>query len=90
MHQPTIVKLSLLCVDAAKIRVFSKGPKPDTFKDRSKVVATGHLVPAARMTGLAVALCKVRRGWGSPIQANDEQAWVLDASELTAKCPSRY
>ena len=27
-----------------KIRVFSVGPKPDTFKDQSEVVATGRLV----------------------------------------------
>ena len=34
--------------DGKKIRVFSVGPKPDTFKDQSEVVATGHLVPARR------------------------------------------
>src|SRR5215468_10820075 len=27
-----------------RIRVFAAGPVPDTFKDRSEVVATGHLV----------------------------------------------
>ena len=28
--------------DGKKIRVFSKGPKPDTFKDQSEVVANPH------------------------------------------------
>jgi len=74
-----------------KIRVFSTGPKPDTFKDQSEVVATGRLVPAADMQALADDLCKgVAPGLGCPVRADAEQAWVVDSSELMAKCPSKY
>ena len=64
-----------------KIRVFSSGPKPDTFKDESEVVATGHVVPAAEMKATAEAL-KV------PIES--DMLYVVRASELMAKCPSKY
>ena len=37
-----------------KIRVFSDGPVPDTFKDQSEVVATGELVPATDRAQLLV------------------------------------
>ena len=74
--------------EGKKIRVFSKGPKPDTFKDQSEVVATGHLVPAKTRQALADALChKTER---CPIPVDAEQAYVVDATELMAKCPSRY
>src|SRR5580698_5946805 len=43
--------------DGKKIRVFSEGPKPDTFKDQSEVVATGRLVPASQLQELATSLC---------------------------------
>jgi cytochrome c-type biogenesis protein CcmE len=45
--------------------VHHTGPKPDTFKDQSEVVATGVLS---------------RQG----------TELVVDASELSAKCPSKY
>ena len=35
-----------------------EGPKPDTFKDQSEVVATGRLVKANEMQALATELCK--------------------------------
>jgi cytochrome c-type biogenesis protein CcmE len=64
-----------------KIRVFSSGPKPDTFKDQSEVVATGHLVPAG-----------TRKDWAASLKVNLEpdMAYVVDAKELQAKCPSKY
>ena len=46
----------LLQKGGKKIRVFSEGPKPDTFKDQSEVVATGHLIPAADRKKLAESL----------------------------------
>jgi cytochrome c-type biogenesis protein CcmE len=48
-------------------RIFVKhhGPKPDTFRDRSEVVAKGKLV-------------------------NENGEYVFHASELMAKCPSKY
>ena len=64
-----------------KIRVFSAGPKPDTFKDQSEVVATGHLVPAAQMKDLAQSL-------GVAIES--DMPYVVDSTELMAKCPSKY
>jgi len=67
--------------DGKKIRVFSMGPKPDTFKDQSEVVATGRLVPAADMKQLAAAL-------NVPLEA--DLAYVVEAKELQAKCPSKY
>jgi len=78
----------VLEMEGKKIRVFSKGPVPDTFKDQSEVVATGRLVPAAQLQGLADALCaKASR---CPLRADAEQAYVVEATELMAKCPSRY
>jgi cytochrome c-type biogenesis protein CcmE len=81
--------------EGKKIRVFSAGPKPDTFKDQSEVVATGRLVPAASMQKIADQLC-ARPGTpehpkdACPIKTDAEQAYVVDATELMAKCPSKY
>lgn len=71
----------LLQKGGKKIRVFSEGPKPDTFKDQSEVVATGHLVPAADRKKLAESL-------GVAIES--DMPYVVDSSELMAKCPSKY
>jgi cytochrome c-type biogenesis protein CcmE len=71
----------LLQKGGKKIRVFSEGPKPDTFKDQSEVVATGHLVPTAQMKPVAGSL-------GVAIES--DTAYVLDSSDLMAKCPSKY
>jgi cytochrome c-type biogenesis protein CcmE len=74
-----------------KIRVFSEGPKPDTFKDASEVVATGRLVKASEMQAIATELCKGKAlGAGCPIRTDAEQAWVVDSTDLMAKCPSKY
>lgn len=64
-----------------KIRVFFTGPVPDTFKDQSEVVATGHITPATQLTELAASL-------DVPLEA--DLAYVLVAKELQAKCPSKY
>jgi cytochrome c-type biogenesis protein CcmE len=71
----------LLQKSGKKIRVFSAGPKPDTFKDQSEVVATGHLVPAGQMKQLAESL-------GVAIES--DMPYVVDSTELMAKCPSKY
>jgi cytochrome c-type biogenesis protein CcmE len=71
----------LLQKGGKKIRVFSAGPKPDTFKDQSEVVATGHLVPAAQMKPLAESL---------GISIESDMPYVVDSTELMAKCPSKY
>jgi cytochrome c-type biogenesis protein CcmE len=71
----------LLQREGKKIRVFNSGPKPDTFKDQSEVVATGHLVPAAQVKQLAGSL-------GVAIES--DMPYVLESSELMAKCPSKY
>jgi hypothetical protein len=64
-----------------KIRVFSAGPRPDTFKDQAEVVVTGHLVLASEKRELA-------RSLGLTLEV--DHAYVVDASELAAKCPSKY
>ena len=67
--------------EGKKIRVFNSGPKPDTFKDQSEVVATGHLVPAAQMKSLAESL---------GVALESDLPYVVDSTELMAKCPSKY
>jgi cytochrome c-type biogenesis protein CcmE len=64
---------------AKKLRVFSTGPKPDTFTNESEVVSTGHLVPASTFAAEARVL-------GAHLDGD----YVVDASDLSAKCPSRY
>ena len=64
-----------------KIRVFSMGPVPDTFKDQSEVVATGEIVPATSQAELAKSL-------GVVLEA--DLTHVVVAKELQAKCPSKY
>ena len=64
-----------------KIRIFSKGPKPDTFKDQSEVVATGRLLPAAKAKEMASGL---------DTQLENDLAYVVEATDLQAKCPSKY
>lgn len=71
----------VLTKDGKKIRVFSSGPVPDTFKDQSEVVASGHLIPAAEKRELAQSL-------GVALEADLD--YVVDASKLDAKCPSKY
>jgi cytochrome c-type biogenesis protein CcmE len=71
----------LLQKGGKKVRVFSAGPKPDTFKDQSEVVATGHLASAAKMKELAGSL---------GVALESDLAYVVDATELMAKCPSKY
>ncbi len=74
------------------IRIFSTGPTPDTFKDQSEVVASGRLLPAADMQKLADDICAKPRTptQECPIKVDIEQAYVVDSSELMAKCPSKY
>lgn len=80
----------VLAMAGKRIRVFSKGPKPDTFKDNSEVVATGRLRPAGELRPRAAALCTHSTGGDCPIQAAAEQPYVVEATELMAKCPSHY
>ena len=48
-----------------RIQVSHEGPKPDTFRDQSEVVATG-------------------------VVQKKDGILIVDASELSAKCPSKY
>jgi cytochrome c-type biogenesis protein CcmE len=75
-----------------KIRVFSQGPKPDTFKDQSEVVATGRIVKASELQKLADDLCKDNKTAAAacPVRTDAEQGWVVDSTDLMAKCPSKY
>ena len=71
----------VLTKEGKKIRVFSAGPAPDTFKDQSEVIATGHLVPAKERAELAASL---------QVSLEADLDYVLDATKLDAKCPSKY
>jgi cytochrome c-type biogenesis protein CcmE len=78
-----------------KIRVFSKGPTPDAFNQTADVVATGRLVAAKDKQAFADQLCKgspVKPGSldACPVRTDAEQAYVVEATELSAKCPSKY
>lgn len=63
-----------------QLRVFSTGPVPDTFRDQAEVVITGRLVAAASKAELAKNFA------GAKI----DLAYVLDATEIQAKCPTKY
>jgi cytochrome c-type biogenesis protein CcmE len=75
-----------------KIRVFFRGVPPDVFEDNSEVVALGHLAPSKDLQAEADAICQkpLKPTAACPIQADAEMTWLVDASELSAKCPSRY
>ncbi len=73
----------LLQKGGKKIRVFSKGPKPDTFKDQSEVVATGHLVSAIDPE-------MKKRAGKLDVAIESDMPYVVDSTELMAKCPSKY
>lgn len=75
------------------IRIFVTGPVPDTFKDTSEVVATGRLVKSSDLQAVADGICakasEKDRG-DCPIRVDAEQTMVVEATELMAKCPSKY
>ena len=76
-----------------KIRVFVTGPVPDTFKDASEVVATGRLVKSTDLQQVADDICKNAKAQDKadcPVRADAEQEMVVEATELMAKCPSKY
>jgi cytochrome c-type biogenesis protein CcmE len=70
----------LLQKNGKKIRVFFKGLTPDTFNDTAEVVATGRLVAASTVSARADAM-KV------PLA---DAKYVVESTELSAKCPSKY
>jgi len=77
--------------EGRKIRVFSSGPTPDTFKDQSEVVASGRLLKSADVQKLADDICsKAKVNVACPIRTDAEQAFVVESTELMAKCPSKY
>ncbi len=71
----------ILHVADKRIRVFSTGPKPDTFKDGSEVVATGFVKKTSEFAELA-------RSMNLPLET--DMKFMVDSSELMAKCPSKY
>lgn len=79
--------------EGKKIRVYVTGPVPDTFKDASEVVATGRLVPATQLQAIADEICAKATPEdrvGCPVRSDAEQPMVVEATELMAKCPSKY
>lgn len=87
-------RMFVLTKGGKDIRVFVTGPVPDTFKDASEVVATGRLVTSTNMQQVVDAICqnvKDPRDKGDcPARADAEQTMVVEATELMAKCPSKY
>ena len=75
------IRTFILQKNGKRIRVFNKGPKPDTFKDESEVIATGTVVAAATKHADADAL---------HVAMESDVDYVIDATELSAKCPSKY
>jgi len=71
----------VLAMNGASFRVFAKGPVPDTFTDESEVIATGYVVPASSEIATAEAM---------GVRADGEHPWVLEASNISAKCASHY
>src|SRR5262245_26275875 len=92
VHQETR-RTFVLQKQGRKIRVFVTGPVPDTFRDSSETLATGRLVRATDLQLLADDICKNAtdkdRG-DCPVRADAEQTMVVDATELSAKCPTKY
>ncbi len=80
VNQETI-RTFLVRSEGKRIRVFHKGPKPDTLKDDSEVVATGTIVPAAELASMAQSL---------DMRIEGDMAYVVHAHDLMAKCPSKY
>jgi len=72
-----------------RIRVFARGPMPDTFKDGAEVVASGRLVAPGPLQPMVDLMCAGSVA-GCPVRTDAEQAWVLDATEVSAKCASHY
>jgi cytochrome c-type biogenesis protein CcmE len=70
-----------------QIRVFVRGPVPDTFNDAAEVVATGHLLRPIQLQPRADQICRNKHGPACPIQLD---AVALDATDVTAKCPEHY
>jgi cytochrome c-type biogenesis protein CcmE len=71
----------VLAMNGEAVRVFAKGPVPDTFTDESEIIATGYMVPASSEQATAEAM---------GLYADREHPWVMDASNLSAKCASHY
>ena len=91
---PKSQRTFLLETKGQKVRVFSYGEVPQTFGDDADVIALGRVIPAKDRQDLADQLCAKAKQKGEqkacPIVTDTEQKWVVDASELSAKCPSRY
>jgi cytochrome c-type biogenesis protein CcmE len=84
MHQTFVLEKA-----GKHIRVFASGPMPDTFRDGAEVVATGQLVAPGPLQPMVDLMC-AGHAVGCPVRTDAEQAWVLDATEVSAKCTSHY
>ena len=78
----------MLQKNGKKIRIFNEGPKPDTFKDQSEVVATGRLVKASEVQALATQMCaKQPAPVGCPLRTDAEQEWVAGIERADGEMP---
>jgi cytochrome c-type biogenesis protein CcmE len=64
------------------VRVFNHGPDCGTRpRDQAEIIVLGRVQPASRLWPLAALL---------RVNPAGEQPWVLDATALQMKCPSKY
>jgi cytochrome c-type biogenesis protein CcmE len=86
-------RMFVLSKGGKDIRVFVTGPVPDTFKDTSEVVATGRLINSSDLQKVADDICAKAKDTDKgdcPVRVDAEQTMVVEATELMAKCPSKY
>jgi len=91
-RQPT--KSFVLQWHGKQLRVVTTTPAPWTLHDQTELVARGHLVPASSVS-IVDARCAARHAGGHPaepcrVPSGAEQDYVLVASALMARCPSKY
>jgi cytochrome c-type biogenesis protein CcmE len=86
-------RMFVLTKGGKDIRIFVTGPVPDTFKDTSEVVATGRLINSVDLQKVADDICAKAKDTDKgdcPVRVDAEQTMVVEATELMAKCPSKY
>ncbi|MCX5743992.1 MAG: cytochrome c maturation protein CcmE [Proteobacteria bacterium] len=71
----------ILAKGEKKVWIFFDGPVPDTFQANSEVVADGRLVKASSVAD---------RVKGLDFQLDPDVEYVVMATNLMAKCPSKY
>ncbi|HEX4419748.1 MAG TPA: cytochrome c maturation protein CcmE [Kofleriaceae bacterium] len=72
-----------------RLRVFSRGPLPDTTRDNAEVIVDGYLATATALQPLADTLYAAR-GTGYRVKTDAEQPLVLDGIALYSRCSHSF